>query len=208
MKNRQAKDWWTITFGDPISWIILSVIGDYKWVTPIGITWLSFFAKIIPSGLMITNDRTAIIGAAILLQLGQVLDSMDGNLARYRVQPTLKGGFLDRPRKVSTTMIIEAGKKLQTRFAQTKPSTPPNVFNLMTTQAMSMKTAHAILTVETQGILQFLDYSKRIMDEAKGKKGNRANKWLSTNSDWKIAHEIAKSNKTNHPKLSRLVELI
>ena len=78
----------------------------------------------------------------------------------------------------------------------------------MTTQAMAMKTAHAILTVETQGIIQFLDYSTRIMGEAKGKKSNRANKWLSTNTDWKIAHEIAKSNKANHPKLSRLVELV
>ena len=105
-------------------------------------------------------------------------------------------------------MILDAGKKLQRRFAQTKPSTPPNVFNLMTTQAMAMKTAHAILTVETQGIPQFLDYSKRIIADAKGKKGNRANKWLTTNSDWKVAHEIANSNKTNHPKLSRLVELI
>ena len=84
MKNRQGKDWWTITFGDPISWIILGVIGDQKWVTPTGITWVSFFAKMIPAGLMVTIDRTAIIAAVILLQFGQVLDSMDGNLARYR----------------------------------------------------------------------------------------------------------------------------
>ena len=46
------------------------------------------------------------------------------------------------------------------------------------------------------------------MEEAKGSKGNRANKWISTNSDWKVAHEIAKGNKANHPKLSRLVELV
>ena len=109
MKNRQAKDWWTITFGDPISWIILSAIGDYKWVTPIGITWLSFLAKIIPAGLMITNARGAIIGAAILLQLGQVLDSMDGNLARYRGQPTLRGGFLDRVFDGTGFIFVMAG---------------------------------------------------------------------------------------------------
>ena len=29
-----------------------------------------------------------------------------------------------------------------------------------------------------------------------------------SNSDWKVAHEIAKGNKANHPKLSRLVELV
>ena len=109
MKNRQAKDWWTITFGDPFSWIILGVIGDYKWVTPIGITWLSFFAKMIPAGLMVTNDSIAIIAAAISLQFGQVLDSMDGNLARYRGQATLKGGFLDRVLDGTGFIFVMAG---------------------------------------------------------------------------------------------------
>ena len=96
MKNRQANDWWTITFGDPISWIVLGVIGDVKWITPIGITWLSFLCKIFPAVLMLYSDRNLIIFAALLLQVGQVLDSMDGNLARYRNQTTLRGGFLDR----------------------------------------------------------------------------------------------------------------
>ena len=96
MKNRQANDWWTITFGDPISWIVLGVIGDIKWITPIGITWLSFLCKIFPTVLMLYSDRNLIIFAALLLQVGQVLDSMDGNLARYRYQTTLRGGFLDR----------------------------------------------------------------------------------------------------------------
>ena len=96
MKNRQGNDWWTITFGDPISWIVLGVIGDVKWITPIGITWLSFLCKISPSILMLYSDSNLIILAAILLQIGQILDSMDGNLARYRKQTTLRGGFLDR----------------------------------------------------------------------------------------------------------------
>ena len=84
MKNRQANDWWTITFGDPISWIVLGGIGDIKWITPIGITWLSFLCKISPSILILYSDRNLIILAALLLQIGQILDSMDGNLARYR----------------------------------------------------------------------------------------------------------------------------
>ena len=96
MKNRQGNDWWTITFGDPISWIVLGVIGDVKWITPIGITWLSFLCKIFPAVLMLYSDRNLIILAALLLQVGQILDSMDGNLARYRKQTTLRGGFLDR----------------------------------------------------------------------------------------------------------------
>ena len=96
MKNRQAKDWWSITFGDPISWLVLAVIGDIKWITPIGITFLSFIFKVIPAALMLHGERCFIILSAILLQIGQVLDSMDGNLARYRNNTTLRGGFLDR----------------------------------------------------------------------------------------------------------------
>ena len=96
MKNRQAKDWWSTTFGDPISWIILGFIGDIKWITPIGITWISFLCKVIPAGLLIHNERYFIVIGAILLQFGQVLDCMDGNLARYRNNTTLRGGFLDR----------------------------------------------------------------------------------------------------------------
>ena len=26
MKNRQENDWWTITLGDPISWIVLAAL--------------------------------------------------------------------------------------------------------------------------------------------------------------------------------------
>ena len=96
MKNRQAKDWWSATFGDPISWTVLGLIGDIKWITPIGITWLSFLCKIIPTGLIIHHERHYIIIGVLLLQVGQVLDSMDGNLARYRNITTLRGGFLDR----------------------------------------------------------------------------------------------------------------
>ncbi len=43
MKTRIAKDWWTVTFGDPASWLILSLIGDWQWITPARITILSFF---------------------------------------------------------------------------------------------------------------------------------------------------------------------
>ena len=45
-------------------------------------------------------------------------------------------------------------------------------------------------------------------DAKQKKRGNRANKWLSSNSDWKVAVEIAKSNTDDHPKLEKLVELV
>ncbi len=130
-------------------------------------------------------------------------------LQDYLCGKLYKQGFLDRPRKVSTTMLIDAGKKLQVNYIRTKPNSPPQIFNMMTTQAMAMKVAHAILTIETQGVLQFLDYTSRIEKDSKSKKrGSRANKWLSSNADWRIALKIAKSDTSNHPKLERLSELI
>jgi ERCC4-related helicase len=131
------------------------------------------------------------------------------NLQDYLCGKLYKQGFLERPRKISTTMLLKAGKHLQVKYMQTKPQTPPQIFNLMTTQAMAMKIAHAILTVETQGLVQFVDYAERIEKDAKTKKkGSRANKWLSSNSDWKVALQVAKSNKQDNPKLDRLSELI
>ena len=129
------------------------------------------------------------------------------SLQDYLCGKLYKQGMLDRPRKVSTTMLLQAGKQLQAKYIRTKPNTPPQIFNLMTTQAMAMKVAHAVLTVETQGIIQFLEYAARI-GNAKEKRGNRANKWLNSNSDWNMAVEIAKSNKHDHPKLKRLIELV
>ena len=43
-----------------------------------------------------TDTLDFIILGVLILQLGQVLDSMDGNLARYRNDTSLRGGFLDR----------------------------------------------------------------------------------------------------------------
>lgn len=93
MKTRVAKDWWTATFGDPISWLILSLIADWKWVTPSGITILSFFIRIAGAVMIALGNG---IWGVLLIQMGLVMDHMDGNLARYRKSTTLTGGFMDR----------------------------------------------------------------------------------------------------------------
>ena len=96
LKSRDAKDWWTATFGDPVSWIILALIADWKFITPNLLTALTFISKIITSCLIAFGDRSMMIYGAIFLQLGVIFDHMDGNLARYREDITLKGGFMDR----------------------------------------------------------------------------------------------------------------
>ena len=96
MKTRQAKDWWTLTFGDPMSWLILSMVGDWKWITPIGITILSLFVRITGAVTIALGEGESLIWGVFLIQLGVVMDHMDGNLARYRKITSLSGGFMDR----------------------------------------------------------------------------------------------------------------
>jgi phosphatidylglycerophosphate synthase len=79
-----------------MSWFVLALIGDWRWVTPNGITLVSFVAKVAPAGMIAFGDRTMVLVAAGILQVGQVLDSMDGNLARYRGTSSVSGGYLDR----------------------------------------------------------------------------------------------------------------
>mgnify|MGYP001281647273 FL=1 len=106
LKSRKAKDWWTATFGDPVSWIILAAIGDWRFITPNLLTVLTFIAKIIASVCIAFGNQSIIIYGAILLQIGVVFDHMDGNLARYRNISTLKGGFMDRILDGISVLII------------------------------------------------------------------------------------------------------
>ena len=106
LKSRSAKDWWTATFGDPVSWIVLAIIADWKIITPNLLTFLNFISKIIASIFIAFGDRSMTIYGALLLQLGVLFDHMDGNLARYRNDITLKGGFLDRILDGTSILII------------------------------------------------------------------------------------------------------
>ena len=96
MKTRIAKDWWTVTFGDPASWLILSLIGDWQWITPARITILSFLIRIGGAIMIAIGNNSFVILGVILIQIGLVMDHMDGNLARYRKTTSLSGGFMDR----------------------------------------------------------------------------------------------------------------
>ena len=106
LKSRKAKDWWTATFGDPVSWIILAAVADWRFITPNFLTFLTFLTKLIASTWIAFGDKEIAIYGAILLQLGVLFDHMDGNLARYRGISTLKGGFMDRILDGTSVLIL------------------------------------------------------------------------------------------------------
>jgi len=106
LKSRKPKDWWTATFGDPASWVILAAIADWKCITPNLLTIFTFFSKLIASAFIAFGDRTIVVYGAFLLQLGVLFDHMDGNLARYRNTTSLSGGFMDRILDGTSVLII------------------------------------------------------------------------------------------------------
>lgn len=84
LKSRKARDWWTATFGDPVSWITLAAIADWRFITPNFRTFLTFLTKVIASTWIAFGDKEIAIYGAILLQLGVLFDHMDGSkISRY-----------------------------------------------------------------------------------------------------------------------------
>ena len=115
-----------------------------------------------------------------------------------------QAGALTRPRKVSTTMLLDAGRKLQSQLRAAGKQAPWKLYNLLSMQAMALKVAHARLTIETQGPTQFLDYAARMRKSS----SSRATKWLLQKPEWKQAVIDAEGSEGEHPKLERLKELV
>ena len=67
-----------------------------------------------------------------------------------------KQGFLANPRLITTSSLLRVGKEIQAKMMQAEGSAKYSFYHAMTTQAIGMKIAHAIQTVESQGLEQFL----------------------------------------------------
>ena len=119
-----------------------------------------------------------------------------------------KRGFLSNPRDVTTSSLLRVGKEIQAKMMQAKGSAKYPFYHAMTTQAIGMKVAHAIQTIESQGLEQFLHYAERLEKDSKKKIGSRATKQLVKKKYWKDAINIAKNEKVEHPKLPKVLNLI
>ena len=115
-----------------------------------------------------------------------------------------KRGFLSNPRDVTTSSLLRVGKEIQAKMMQAKGSAKYPFYHAMTTQAIGMKVAHAIQTIESQGLEQFLHYAERLEKDSKKKIGSRATKQLVKKKYWKDAINIAKNEKSLHSSIRRL----
>ena len=97
MRNFQSQDFWAMVCARPLTILFLLPIVEKKWVTPNRITVASILTKF-AGILFITFDMSyqgGVIGA-ILVNLGLILDNMDGTVARFRNTCTEFGYYLDK----------------------------------------------------------------------------------------------------------------
>lgn len=97
LRNFQSNDFWAMVFARPLTILFLLPVADLAWVTPNLITWSSVVAKLAGLGVLVwIPDYWGGVSGALLVNLGLVLDNMDGTLARYRGNSSYLGYYLDK----------------------------------------------------------------------------------------------------------------
>lgn len=97
LRNFQSDDFWAMVFARPMTILLLLPIVELAWVTPNLITAASVLAKLAGLGCLVwLPDYWGGVGGALLVNLGLVLDNMDGTLARYRDTSSYLGYYLDK----------------------------------------------------------------------------------------------------------------
>lgn len=103
LRNYQSEDFWAMLFARPLTILLLLPVADIKWVTSNRITVASVLAKL--AGivmLVLCPSYWGGLWAGALINLGLVLDNMDGTLARYRGISTFMGYYADKMSDIVT----------------------------------------------------------------------------------------------------------
>jgi phosphatidylglycerophosphate synthase len=118
LRNYQSRDFWAMLFARPMTILLLLPVADLAWVTPNLITWVSVVVKAagIAALLAWPGWGGGVVGVA-LINLGLVLDNMDGTLARYRGTSSYLGYYLDKSVDIICTAGMFAGIAFRTWWA-------------------------------------------------------------------------------------------
>jgi phosphatidylglycerophosphate synthase len=94
-RAKQYEDWWCIVIGGPIGNLLAAMVAPLRHFTADRATLLSGALRLAGAALILDRSGERDLLAAALLQLGSLLDVVDGALARLR-GPTHRGAFLDK----------------------------------------------------------------------------------------------------------------
>ena len=90
-----ARDtaFWGVVVARPLARVVLQAIAEQRWITPNRVTAASIAAC---AGAAIAIVDAAVVTAIVLIGIRSVLDSVDGQLARYRGCGTRFGSYVDK----------------------------------------------------------------------------------------------------------------
>jgi phosphatidylglycerophosphate synthase len=108
LRNIQSDDWYAALVMRPLSILVLYVVADWRWLTPNRITALATAAKLGAVALLLGGEWRLVVGGVAMLQVGTLLDHMDGTLARYRGAGSMLGSFFDKVSDAVTWFAITA----------------------------------------------------------------------------------------------------
>lgn len=93
---RAARDpaFWGLVVARPAARALLFPLAEQRWLTPNLVTSISVVCCFAAAALIATGTATVL--AIVLVFLRSVLDSMDGQLARYRAAGSQLGSFVDK----------------------------------------------------------------------------------------------------------------
>jgi len=106
IRNWQSSEFYARLVMRPLAIVVMLVIADWKWLTPNIVTTLANIAKLAGAALIAIDHREHAVAGVVLLQLGLLLDHLDGTIARYRRCGTQFGAFYDKVSDAITWGII------------------------------------------------------------------------------------------------------
>ncbi len=104
IRNFQSEDWYPAIVIRPLTILVMLVIADWKFLTPNRLTTLANIAKL--GAVYLILDPAMWVWAVVLLQLGILLDHLDGTMARYQKTFSKLGSFYDKVSDVITWWLI------------------------------------------------------------------------------------------------------
>ena len=94
-KNKD-DEWWSSFITAPIGILLNVIVVDWSILNPNRLTTLSFIVSLFGAAFILPYAYQNFFIAAILIQLGHVLDCMDCQMARYRGILSPAGSFYDK----------------------------------------------------------------------------------------------------------------
>lgn len=108
IRNIQSSEFYSRLVMRPLSTLVLIFVADWRWLTPNLVTTFANVFKLAGAALIAQDHHAHGIAGVILLQVGTLLDHIDGMLARYRGKGSVFGAFYDKASDAVTWLVISA----------------------------------------------------------------------------------------------------